>query len=503
MYHGRFLAIPFDICRTAMRLIAKVVIPLAGKAFPVHMLTAPPAWLGLTTPLRDIWATNVSMLASLSPASRDPSLPLLTGAGAALAIAGPRILAHRSAAATDLLSGTPRLGATSRRQLYALANAGYDPDRARTIYRRLMHFKFDPAQTLQPLLANAALTHPLLPSQVRETWLAAVMNALPTSRRLRHLGHEVVSNCLLCGSGIDDIRHFLGACLTFQNARTHAWELCFPGQPPLSPSPDPFRRTLLLEPDIPAEERSLNQVLIFAAWRARRDLRNGRILEPLLVERLIISVARRLLSVVVNSPEKTPPDETAFKAKRARLKGRAQAQIEKFSTQSLRVYTDGSAIGNPGPCGAGAIVLAPPKYQAFFPSATSCPLGLGNSLMAEIWAIGMVLERVCAIKRDFGALPPKLIHFCSDCQPALGIIFGGHKAGRYATLALRARQLLRTVRQYATVVALWIPAHVGLLGNEMADAIAKAASKHSLPPFQLAPPWERSRYFRSLVVPSA
>lgn len=151
-----------------------------------------------------------------------------------------------------------------------------------------------------------------------------------------------------------------------------------------------------------------------------------------------------------NSPVKDPPGAPRTHAQiqrevaaKARSRDVAVALIQEFSPAALVIFTDGSATTNPGPCGAGAYARAPAWFRPHFPAATNWPLGHGSSILAEIWALGMVLERLHSTLQDRLILPPKTIHICSDCRPALGIVFDGHRAGRHARIALRARHLLR------------------------------------------------------------
>ena len=63
--------------------------------------------------------------------------------------------------------------------------------------------------------------------------------------------------------------------------------------------------------------------------------------------------------VVLNTTCSTAPDEQANKAKTV-----AAEYINNINKNSLICFTDGSAMGNPGPCGAGAAVYVDPALGA-------------------------------------------------------------------------------------------------------------------------------------------
>ena len=65
------------------------------------------------------------------------------------------------------------------------------------------------------------------------------------------------------------------------------------------------------------------------------------------------------------------------------------------------VYTDGSAMPNPGPCGAGAFLCFPHGFPSDLPRYLSTALGSTDNGTGEIWAIGMVAQLLL----DSGRIP--------------------------------------------------------------------------------------------------
>jgi len=69
----------------------------------------------------------------------------------------------------------------------------------------------------------------------------------------------------------------------------------------------------------------------------------------------------------------------------------------------------------------------------------------------------------------------------TDSDYAHGILERNNCINAHERLALAVKGLLATVRETSTVYLLWIKAHVGLRGNELADKRAKEGSSPSCP----------------------
>lgn len=121
-------------------------------------------------------------------------------------------------------------------------------------------------------------------------------------------------------------------------------------------------------------------------------------------------------------------------------------------------YTDGACSGNPGPAGAGFVVIAPGKSpQEGFES-----LGIGTNNVAEITAI---LRAVEAIPRNASTV----VH--TDSKYAIGVLSLGWKAKANQELIAKTRAVLhgRKVR------FVYVPGHSGIPMNERADELAREA----------------------------
>ena len=121
-------------------------------------------------------------------------------------------------------------------------------------------------------------------------------------------------------------------------------------------------------------------------------------------------------------------------------------------------YTDGACSGNPGPAGAGIVLVAPDgKMHEGLEY-----LGTATNNVAELTAILRAAEWI----------PPKapaVVH--TDSQYAIGVLQKGWKAKANGELVAKAK-LVVAERQARLV---YVPGHSGVPLNERADALAREA----------------------------
>jgi ribonuclease HI len=161
------------------------------------------------------------------------------------------------------------------------------------------------------------------------------------------------------------------------------------------------------------------------------------------------------------------PDETcgpadASPSSKSRLKaasGASSAAPAPSVTAQWIAYTDGACSGNPGPAGAGMVVIAPDgKLHEGFEF-----LGHATNNVAELTA---VLRGAECIPRDADSAA-----VMTDSKYAIGVLTKGWKAKVNQELILRTRQVLagRTIR------LVYVPGHSGVPMNERADELAREA----------------------------
>jgi len=129
----------------------------------------------------------------------------------------------------------------------------------------------------------------------------------------------------------------------------------------------------------------------------------------------------------------------------------------------IQAYTDGACSGNPGPMGAGAILICNGKIRQI-----STPLGHGTNSVAELQAVSLALT---AVKED--ARADAHITVYSDSQYAVGVLGPKKWKARVNTqLVLAIREL---ITQFAKVDFVQVAAHTGDKYNEWADNLARNA----------------------------
>ncbi len=128
---------------------------------------------------------------------------------------------------------------------------------------------------------------------------------------------------------------------------------------------------------------------------------------------------------------------------------------------AIHAYTDGASSGNPGPSGAGVVLIFREKRKE-----VSLYLGDTTNNVAELTA---VLEALRRIKRR--ELPVR-VH--SDSTYVIGVLDGSMRAKANADLVARIRA---EMRGFSNLRFVKVPAHAGNEQNEVADALAREAAK--------------------------
>ena len=127
--------------------------------------------------------------------------------------------------------------------------------------------------------------------------------------------------------------------------------------------------------------------------------------------------------------------------------------------RELQVWTDGASSGNPGPSGAGAVLLFRDRKKE-----VSVFLGDTTNNVAELTAVRTALQLVK--KRD---LPVRVL---TDSTYVIGVLTGAMKVKANAELVASIRAELAEFPDLAFVK---VDAHAGVTWNERADALAREA----------------------------
>ena len=170
-------------------------------------------------------------------------------------------------------------------------------------------------------------------------------------------------------------------------------------------------------------------------------------------------------------------EETQHKA---RLYGERVVRFAKINAlrhtnKGLLIFTDGSFTPATGTtkarAGSGVLALTVPHTSAP-PIARAIPLGpLTNNYGAELHAIRVALE--LALQACANDSPPGVVTILSDCQPAITTAHRCRPGGDHWTETEAISHLARQLHSnHVTLFLDWLPAHVGIEGNEAADQLA-------------------------------
>jgi ribonuclease HI len=164
---------------------------------------------------------------------------------------------------------------------------------------------------------------------------------------------------------------------------------------------------------------------------------------------------------VVEGVESAAPSAASSRGGKSSKSGKSEARpVAAASPDAWVAFTDGACSGNPGPAGAGMVVIRPggamtEGYEF---------LGTATNNIAELTAILRALE---AIPAD---APQILVH--TDSQYSIGVLQKGWKAKVNQELIAKTKSLLAK-RPQARLV--YVPGHAGVPMNERADELAREA----------------------------
>jgi ribonuclease HI len=500
-----------------MKEVRNAIIPFGGTALKYLHYIAPRADGGPVTPMKDLWAGSFTMLASQAV------LAQYEGAQRAPPpdkyMRSMRISEHIRQAGADFVNwtcqGCTARGATSTVKFDAVPFTCANRRTARAnIYNSLIqnHLAFEHrdsdlhaklvargcagTKTLAATYKNACSK--IVPSIGKAVWHAQLLlafNALATSRRTRFARATVtgllcVDACYLCGQGHDSQQHLYGSeCAIVVKARQ---EFSTATGYPLSHTALKARNQReahFLIADAPASALTAMAIFNWAIWLCTRKhfQHTTHYPTPRQATSLIVTTAAKEWMRVRKPAWATPAAHIAHLGPARRMKSygaagtRTQAEADAGLAAAHRrlatippddtiIYTDGSAINNPGPSGAGAVI----EIQATNTTVEMvAALGEGTNAIGEAWAIGMACQYIAT--RTLAN-----IHIASDSKTTVDIL--NMQAGSYENLPIlhAARELIMRLRKTRQVYVFWVGGHLGLAGNEAADKLADLGSARTL-----------------------
>jgi ribonuclease HI len=133
----------------------------------------------------------------------------------------------------------------------------------------------------------------------------------------------------------------------------------------------------------------------------------------------------------------------------------------------IEVYIDGSSKGNPGPGGAGIVIVDSSTRETL--SAQGVALGHVTNNQAEFLALKHALLELQT--RGLSDHPIKIL---TDSQLVVGIFSQSWKARANLELVMEIRDLLK---EFPQLTFAYVRGHNGNDGNELADSLAQEAAE--------------------------
>ena len=137
------------------------------------------------------------------------------------------------------------------------------------------------------------------------------------------------------------------------------------------------------------------------------------------------------------------------------------------------IFTDGSAIPNPGPSGAGVYCVLPPLLGGGV-MTFSVTTDLNSNNIGEMTAL---LDEGIVAHSLSECFPAHRSAFFSDSAISIGHILDGWAFKEDPTLARSTRLCIRTLTVAMLATLDWVRGHDNIEGNERADSLAKDGAR--------------------------
>ena len=517
-YVASFIVLPYPMVEQVRRFLHTIVVPFCGGGFGYAHLITPhgPGELSLARPLKDLWSFNYALLSWRFPLE-DSDLSPTPCLGIFARVSGWNFLdnslspadhsayaafyfledsAPRGSGALISLEGLPTTDKARARRGWIYSNLtlrspDYKTQRWSSSEDTSLPWKVGKAigGTAQPfpnrgaakrMCANGNMARVKVSAGKWDIMFRAVTNSLPFSKRMVQAGMtRVVEPCYFCGSPESDSHHHVfGECPVVDEAR---------GLVGLATGAElgtGLGHAFLTVGLLPQSVAVVGCCFLAAVWRVRTHYLA---FSPSLRPRT--EILARLVDCSVGGlplPGASRRGETATR----------NLAINPPSS-TLAGYSDGSALGNPGPTGAGFVV----KQGGVTIHSCSISLGQADNNVGETEALG-ALARFIHTGIVGGSLQGDEAFLFSDSSGVVGYLCRGWGPPTSKVLSRKTRKSVDDLKGVIKVGIYWVRGHAGVPGNDEADVKAKegaaaSALRLALPPF----PGSRSRRASARPVP--
>ena len=163
-----------------------------------------------------------------------------------------------------------------------------------------------------------------------------------------------------------------------------------------------------------------------------------------------------------------------FQNTKSRQEENVREMLDNTDDRDVLVFTDGSALGNPGPTGAGAVVYLD-GYQSVPVLLKKSVSPMSNNYTGELVGIQIALEFLSEI--DHSDLVDRSIHLFTDCQPAIITAFDKKTPTSKIEIVTKIKECCSHLYFKGNSINVhWVPGHQEIRGNELADKQAKEAA---------------------------
>ena len=481
------------------RMAARAILPFGGTAIKFDNAITPTCRTSLPTPLRDPWASSVACLAAMGDFAIHDGATSIRQSSDTMRFSG-MVAANTADAVYWWLylhnsEGDPP--AVFKADVYQ----GLTPAKRRgVIYRDLVLASNKESATdskLRKWLGKRGLQgsqehvdrlhrhfagFQRLKSNVRLHQFLLPLNAVATDERTRFITGRAkgASRCYLCKSGPDHIDHIHGVCKVALSARAKFGRLIgYDLDHGALNAPSPLAAAHLLFDPAKCPQAHAIAIINWAAWCAARKHFAGSGQHTRSTRtRIIVEMAMSSWAQTRKRSWNDPAQAHSTGVKEGNARPDAQAIISKATEQrAILAFSGGTAMGNPGHAGAGAIVVFPATAnRGGFTVEASAALGVRDNDYAELWGNGMVfgiVQKHCPAPTDALTLVQ-----CTSSAWSIDVITYKTAPGRLRPLGHAVRRLANQVNDLIPTTACWVKGHTAHLRDQV-QLVAKAAAVRS------------------------